>query len=94
MTTQQPNPQRVWTVAEAQARLPEILRLAAAEGPQRISAGKSFVIVAEHERPAQAPPRKPMGQWLVEHMPRGANLEIPGGRESQREIPFVTGETE
>ena len=94
MTAQHTKPQRTWTVAEAQARLPEILRLAADEGPQRISAGKSFVIAAEHRRPAQAPPRKPMGQWLVENMPRGANLEIPAGRESRREIPFVTGETE
>ena len=94
MTTQQAKPQRVWTVAEAQARLPEILRLAAEEGPQRISAGKSFVIAAERRQPVQAPPRKPMGQWLIENMPRGANLEIPGGRASRREIPFVTGETE
>ena len=94
MTAQRIKPQRTWTVAEAQARLPEILRLAAEEGPQRISAGKSFVIAAEHRRPVQVPPRKPMGQWLVENMPRGTNLEIPGGRESRREIPFVTGETE
>ena len=93
MTTQQAKPQRTWTVAEAQARLPEILRLAAEEGPQRISAKESFVIAAERQ-PAPAPPRKPMGQWLVENMPRGTNLEIPGRRESRREIPFVTGETE
>ena len=93
MTTQQTKAHRTWTVAEAQARLPEILRLAAEEGPQRISAGKSFVIAAERQ-PVPAPPRKPMGQWLVENMPRGTNLEIPGGRESRREIPFVTGETE
>ena len=93
MTAQHTKPQRTWTVAEAQARLPEILRLAAEEGPQRIGVGESFVIVAE-QQPAPAPPRKPMGQWLVENMPRGANLEIPAGRESRREIPFVTGETE
>ena len=94
MTAQHTKPQRTWTVAEAQARLPEVLRLAAEEGPQRISAGRSFVIAAEHGQPAQAPRRKPMGQWLVENMPRGANLEIPASRESRREIPFVTEETE
>lgn len=34
------------------------------------------------------PPRKPLGQWLVENMPRGANLEIPGDRnESGRDVP-------
>ena len=90
MTTQQTKAHRTWTVAEAQARLPEILRLAAEEGPQRISGGKSFVIAAEHRRSAQTPPRKPMGQWLVENMPRGIDLEIPSRRESGREIPFIT----
>ena len=89
MTTQHTKPQRTWTADEAQARLPEILRLAAEEGPQRIGAGGSFVIVAERQ-PAQAPPRKPMGQWLVENMPRGIDLEIPSRRESGREIPFIT----
>ena len=50
MTAQHAKPHRTWTVGEAQARLPEILRLAAEEGPQRIGAGTSFVIVAEHRR--------------------------------------------
>lgn len=51
--------------------------------PQRIWA------VAE-QQPAPAPPRKPMGQWLVENMPRGIDLEIPSRRDSGREIPFIT----
>lgn len=93
MTTQHTKPQRTWTVAEAQARLPEVLRLAAEEGPQRISAGKSFVIAAERQ-PAPAPPRKPMGQWLVENMPRGIDLEIPSRRDPGREIPFIAQEDE
>ncbi len=93
MTAQRIKPQRIWTVAEAQARLPEILRLAAEEGPQRISAKESFVIVAERQ-PAPAPPRKPMGQWLVENMPRGIDLEIPSRRDPGREIPFITQEDE
>ena len=36
---------RVWTVAEAKARLSEILRLAEEEGPQRIGKRKSFIVV-------------------------------------------------
>ena len=91
MTAQHTKPQRTWTVAEAQAQLPEVLRLAAEEGPQRIGVGESFVIVAE-QQPAPAPPRKPMGQWLVENMPRGIDLEIPSRRESGREIPFITAD--
>ena len=35
-----------------------------------------------------APTRVPLGQWLVENMPRGVNLEIPHRRDSGREIPF------
>ena len=83
-------PVRAWTVAEAEAQLSEVLRLADEEGPQRISTSKSFVVVPERmwlER--EDPPRMPMGQWLVENMPRGANLEIPSRRESEREIPFI-----
>ena len=35
-------PHRIWTVAEAKARLSEILRLAETEGPQHIGARKSY----------------------------------------------------
>ena len=35
---------RVWTVEEAQANLPEVLRLAEAEGPQYIEAAGTFVV--------------------------------------------------
>ena len=44
-------------------------------------------------RVKESPPRKPLGQWLVENMPRGTNLEIPGDRNvSGREIPFLSEE--
>ena len=84
-------PGRVWTVAEAKARLSEILRLAETEGPQRIGKRSSFVVVPERVWQEHAPPeRMPLGQWLVENMPRGTNLKIPERvRESHREIPFV-----
>ena len=84
---------RTWTVAEAKARLSEILRLAEAEGPQRIGRRKSFVVVPAEAWYAKTPPRKPLGQWLIENSPRGVNLEIPRDRESRRPIPFVDGET-
>ena len=37
---------------------------------------------------AKKPPRKPMGQWLVDNIPRGVNLNVSGKRESGRDIPF------
>ncbi len=89
-----PQPDRIWTVAEAKARLSEILRLAEEEGPQRIGVRKSFVVVSEHAWEAQAQPRKPLGQWLLDNMPRGDALELPSRREAGREIPFLTQESE
>lgn len=84
------DPRRVWTVAEAKAKLSEILRLAETEGPQRIGARKHFIVVPERLWLEHDPPRKPMGQWLIENMPRGANLEIPDrGADSHREVPFA-----
>lgn len=48
----------------------------------------ALALDAERPPPAKTPPRQPLGQWLVENMPRGANLEIPGDRnESGRDIP-------
>ena len=37
-------------------------------------------------------PRMPLGQWLIENMPRGTNLEVPSRRERDRKIPFVDDE--
>ena len=82
-------PNRVWTVAEAKTHLSEILRLAEEEGPQHIGRRNTFVVVPKRPWQRHSPPRKPLGQWLVENMPRGTNLEIPSRRESGREIPFI-----
>ena len=80
---------RTWTVAAAKARLSEVLRLAEEEGPQRIGKRKLFLVVSErlwNERTLQ---REPMGQWLVENMPRGVELELPDRNEPDRDISFV-----
>ncbi len=86
-------PQRVWTVAEAKARLSEVLRLAETEGPQRIGTRRPFVVVPAEAWDAKTPPRKPFGQWLIENVPRGTNLEVPD-RISNRPIPFIDEEDE
>ena len=80
-------PQRVWTVTEAKARLSEILRLAESEGPQRIGTRRPFVVVPADAWDNKANPRKPLGRWLIENMPRGVELEVPD-RRSAREVPF------
>ncbi len=91
MTAKHAKFNRTWTVAEAKARLSEILRLAAEEGPQRIGRRNTFVVVPERLWQQQSPLRKPLGQWLVENMPRGIELEVPD-RRSNRKIPFVDEE--
>ena len=85
----EPATQRVWTVAEAKARLSEILRLAESEGPQRIGARKAFIIVPARVWAEKESQRKPLGRWLIENTPRGAELAIPSRRERGRTIPFV-----
>ena len=89
MTT--PKPKRVWSVADAQANLEEVLRLSETEGPQYIDAGKRFAVapVEDESGEDRDEPEMTLGQWLVENMPRGTNLVIPRDRRSDREIPFV-----
>ena len=88
MAIQEIGPSRAWTVAEAKARLSEILRLAESEGPQRIGTRRPFIVVPESVWRKRTPARKPMGQWLIENMPRGVELELPD-RSSNRPIPFT-----
>lgn len=80
---------RTWTVAEAKAKLSEVLRLAEEEGPQRIGLRRSFVVVPEREWREKSPPKVHLGRWLVDNVPRGLNWEIPRERRSNREIPFA-----
>ena len=72
-------------------RLSEILSLAESEGPQRIGTRRPSVVVPENVwREREAPPREPLGQWLIENMRRGTKLEIPErGGSSGREDPFA-----
>lgn len=96
MTTRRGESRPAWTVAEAKARLSEILRLADEEGPQRIGVRNSFVLVPERvwlER-EDLEPELSLGQWLVRNMPRGTNLEVPHERHSDRPIPFMDDDGE
>ena len=81
-------PRKTWTVAEAKARLSEILRLASEEGPQRIGTKTAYVVVPEEEWLKRAEPRIPLGRWLVENLPRGYDLELPDRSEPDRPLPF------
>lgn len=87
MTLQSEEPQTSWTIAEAQTRLPEILRLAESQGPQRIG---SCIVVAECDwdrpstRPIELAEDTTLGQWLVENLrglgPLYRPFELDSGR--------------
>ena len=91
MNRQRPEACRVWTVAEARSRLSEVLRRAEEEGPQQIGRRRAFVVVPAAEWYAKTQPRLSMGRWLVENMPRGADLDASANRLSRREVPFAEG---
>ena len=78
-----------WTVAEAKARLSEILRRASTEGPQRIGARNRYIVVPEELWRQVSKPKPPLGKWLLEHMPRGEALDPPDRSAPDRDIPFA-----
>ena len=47
------------------------------------------MVVPEDEWLAKQTPQKPLGQWLIENMPRGIDLELPDRSEPDRENPFL-----
>lgn len=85
---------RVWTVSQAKTRLSEILRRAEEEGPQQIGKRRPCVVVSARRWNANNNPRKSMGKWLVDNVPRGVDLNVHFDRKTGREAPFGNGETE
>ncbi len=94
MSAPDSSPRRIWTIPQAKARLSEILRLAEQEGPQHIGLRRTFVVVPESDWYAMVQTSKPMGQWLVDNIPRGVDLDVRTDRKSERTIPFTARETE
>ncbi len=83
---------RVWTIAQAKARLSEVLRLSEEEGPQLIGKRRQYIVVPASDWYEKNSPRQPMGQWLIDNMPRGTNLASHSDRKSKRQIPFAVSE--
>ena len=89
MTDSSSTSECVWTVAEAKARLSELLRRAREKGPQRIGTRAQCVVIAAEQWDAMSPSRPTIGRWLVENMPRHTILEPPDRRDPPRPIPFA-----
>ena len=89
MVTYERKSPRVWTVAEAKARLSEVLRRAEDEGPQRIGTRKEFVVVPASGWNEKNEPRQSLGQWLLENAPRVGSIDLPPhDDEEERAAPF------
>ena len=78
---------KIWTVAEAKARLSELLRRANHK-PQFIGAKKSYVLISQETWQALSQPKQPLGQLLVERLKGAGELELPECKEPERALPF------
>ena len=90
MAEPSPSARRVRTIAQAKTRLSNVMRLAEKEGPQHVGKRRPFVVDPAGDRHAKVSPRRPVGEWLVDNLPRGANLDVAADRKSGREIPFIS----
>jgi prevent-host-death family protein len=84
----EPMSEKVWTVAEAKARLSEILRQAREKGPQRIGTKKPYVVLTEEEWLKLKAPQPHMGQWLIKKLKGSGELELPDRNAPDRATPF------
>ncbi len=80
--------EKVWSVAEAKARLSEILRRAREEGPQKIGAKRPYVVITEEEWLRLQTPPPHMGRWLIQRLGAAGELELPDRRAPDRATAF------
>ena len=89
MVTYDEHKPRAWTVAEAKAKLSEVLRRAEEEGPQRIGHRKAFVVVSARVWEEKTEPQPTLGEWLIANAPGAGPLELPPrDARPQRPGPF------
>ena len=87
-----PSNMKPWSVADAKAKLSEILRLARAGEPQTIGSEEPCVVISA-ARVAQLWQPEPLGKFLIESAPRGDDLELPP-RSDDRGDPFAVDKSE
>ena len=75
-----------WTVADAKARLSELLRLAN-DQPQYIGSNRSHVVI-NTEAWEEAQQKPAMGPWLIDSLSISEELELPPREDTDREVPF------
>ena len=89
MVTYERKSPRAWTVAEAKAKLSEVLRRAEDEGPQRIGTRKAFIVVPITVWEEKTEPPLSLGHWLAANAPGTGPIDLPPRGEGQeRPGPF------
>jgi len=83
-------PNKAWSVAEAKAKLSEILRLAREGQPQTIGTEDPCVVVSAAQFGQYFQPER-LGRFLIESAPRECELELPS-RADHRGDPFAADE--
>ncbi|MGK7875871.1 MAG: type II toxin-antitoxin system prevent-host-death family antitoxin [Xenococcaceae cyanobacterium] len=86
------NPSAVWTVADAKAKLSEILRRAREEGPQVIGKDEPCVVVSQKVWRDIMDDRPSLAHWLAKH-PIPAEISLPSRVDSPRPVPFQDDNT-
>ncbi len=80
-----------WAVADAKARLSEVLRRAREQGPQRIGTREPCIVVAEEDWLRLNGDKPKLGQWLVQTLQGVGELELPSRADPPRPVPFEDG---
>ncbi|MDE0302039.1 MAG: type II toxin-antitoxin system prevent-host-death family antitoxin [Gammaproteobacteria bacterium] len=91
--------EKVWPIAEAKARLSEILRRAEEEGPQQVGVKKTFVIMPLEAWEAAETSGMSLGEMIMKFRPNPEDLperglEIPKREGGHRPIPFIDYDVE
>jgi prevent-host-death family protein len=77
-----------WTVAEAKAKLSEVLRRVREEGPQRIGVDDACIVITQEQWEEVQRPSPKLGAWLTQNMPTIDDLALPDRKDPHRPSPF------
>ena len=84
------NQRTTWTVADAKAKLSEVLRCAKTQGPQRIGTKSPSYVISEGDWQRLTGQKPNIGNWLLENFTDIGEIEIPDRTDLPRAIPFFT----
>ena len=79
-----------WTVADAKAKLSEVLRNAQNQGPQCIGTKNPCYVISKKDWENLTGQEQNLGNWLLENFTNIGEIELPDRSDPPRNIPFHT----